>query len=112
MEKHKRVGLLTMAISMILVVALIIFSESLCYAGTPPAESLVTWLLVCLRINVYEEIPGNQFADHIYLQTKYFLLPCVALFLLGAWWYLGALPVPSKAKNATTRSAQVSASVR
>ena len=94
MERHKKFGLLATAASLVFAAASLVFSENLCYAGSPAAESWLNLLLVCLRINVYEEIPGNQFSDHLYVPTKYLLLACITLLAVGVLWYRGALPVP------------------
>jgi hypothetical protein len=98
-ERQKKFGSIAIASSLVLAIASLVFSENLCYAGTL-GDSWLNMLLICLRINVYEEIPGNSFADHIYIPTKYVLLACAAVLAVGILWLKGALPVPSeKAKT-------------
>ena len=106
MEKNKRFGAVAIATSIVLAVASIVFSENLCYAGSPSSESWVTLALVCLRVNVYEEMPGSLVGEHFYLPTKYLLLACVALLAVGTLWYLGALPVPSGRTEAKSQEPQ------
>ncbi len=98
MEHHKKLGTIAMALSIVLALASFVFSTSGCYPGTVNDESLVKWFLFCLRVVIYEEIPGNQFSDHIYLPTKYLFLTCVGLFAVGALWYRDSLPIPAKLK--------------
>ena len=97
-----------MTISIVLAFASVVFSESVCYAGSPADASFVKWLLVCLRVTLYEEIPGNEFAPHLYLQTKYLLLVSVSLFLLGMLWCKGVLGVPSGVFSAAPRNKNAS----
>lgn len=95
MEYHKKLGSITMAISIILALASIAFSESDCYERSPNNQSTVKWVLFCLRVVVYVEI----YADNIYIPTKYILLTCATIYAVGALWYKGALPVPKKLMN-------------
>lgn len=99
MEHHKKLGTITMALSVVLALAFFALSTSGCYPGTINDESPVKWFLFCLHVVVYEAIPDNQFADHIYLPTKYLLLFCAGLFAVGGLWYRGALPIPAKLKT-------------
>ncbi|BDB30736.1 hypothetical protein Tamer19_41910 [Cupriavidus sp. TA19] len=89
MERHKKIGTLMIAVSIIMALTSVVFSENACHAGWGADESFLRLLLVCLRINFYEEIPGNEFSDHIYLPTKYALLGCAALLLLGGLFLKG-----------------------
>ncbi len=98
MEDSKKLGTITMALYAILALASFVFSTSGCYPGSTNDESSVKWFLYCLRVVVYEDIPGNEFSDHIYLPTKYLLLLCATLFSIGALWYRGALTIPAKLK--------------
>ena len=102
-ERNKKFGTIAIAVSIVLAIASVVLSENLCYAGSPAAESWLNLLLVCLRVNVYEEIPGNQFADHIYLPTKYLLLACATLLAVGVLWYTSALPAPGKSGKAESQ---------
>ena len=97
MERHKRFGIIAITASIILAIASLVFSENPCYAGSP---SWLDLLLMCLRVNVYEETPGYILGDHIYLQTKYLLLACAALLAVGVLWHKGAIPVPGGADAA------------
>lgn len=99
MEYHKKLGTITMALSAVLALASFVFSTSGCYAGTTNDESMVRWVLFCLRVVVYEDIPGNEYADHLYLPTKYLLLACAGIFAVGVLWYRNALPMPAKLKS-------------
>jgi len=98
MERSKKVGTVAIVASVVLAIASVVFSENLCYAGSPAAESWLNLLLICLRVNIYEETPDNQFDDHIYIYvpTKYLLLACATLLAVGTLWYTGALSVPGK----------------
>ena len=99
MEQNKKWGVIAIACSIVLAIASVVFSENLCYAGTP-GDSWINLLLICLRVNVYEEIPGNSLGEHIYLQTKYLLLTCAAIMAVGILWHKGALPVPKQKDKA------------
>jgi len=89
-ERNKKIGAVAIAVAIIVALAAVVFSENICYlAGDVPT---LKWLLVCLRVNLYEEIPGNEFSDHIYLPTKYILLACATLFAVGILWRNGSLP--------------------
>jgi len=96
MEPHKRLGTVAMALSVVLLLACIVISESACSLDSPYEQSLVKWLLICLRVVVYEDIPGNEYSNHLYIPTKYLLLTFVATFAIGALWYRGVLAVPAK----------------
>ena len=99
MEYHKKLGTIAMVLSIVLALASFVFSTSGCYPGTRYDESLVKWFLFCLRVVIYEEVPGNLFSDdNIYLPTKYLFLACVGLFAVGALWYRDSLPIPDKLK--------------
>ena len=98
MEQHKQFGISAIAASIILAIASVVFSENLCYA---PETPFINLLLICRRVNIYEEIPGNQFADHLYLPTKYLLLACATIFAVGFLWLKGAIPVPAFAAKPT-----------
>lgn len=93
MEREKKFGSITIASAFVLAIASLVFSENPCYAGTL-GDSWVNLLLLCLRINVYEEIPGNSVAEHVYIPTKYMLLVCAAILAIGILWLKGALPIP------------------
>ena len=102
MERHKRFGISAVASSIVLAIASVVFSENLCYAAETPFINL---LLICLRVNVYEEIPGNQFADHLYLPTKYLLLACATIFAIGFLWLKEVIPVPASPLSPSAASA-------
>lgn len=95
MEQHTKLGTMTIALSVILALASLVFSTSGCAAD----NSLVTSLMYCLRVVIYEDIPGNEYAEHMYIPTKYLLLTCSAIFAVGVLWYRGALPVPARLKS-------------
>lgn len=95
MESHKKVGMCAMVVSVLLALASVVMSESLCPFDSPLSGSTLQWLLICLQINVYEDVPGNSFAAHLYVPTKYALLACALLFAIGGLWHRGALPVPA-----------------
>lgn len=91
MERNKRAGTVTIVASILLAFAAIVFSENPC-AGS--SASWLNLLLICLRVNVYEEIPGNEYGEHMFLPTRFLLLACTTLFAIGVLWYKGALSVP------------------
>lgn len=99
MERHKRFGIIAITASIILAIASLVFSENPCSGGSG-SPSWLDLLLVCLRVNVYEETPGYILTDHIYLQTKYLLLACAVLLAVGVLWHKGAIPVPGGAEAA------------
>lgn len=95
MEREKRFGLIAIASAIFLAAASFVFSENACYPGGA-GDSWLNLLLICLRLNIYEEVPGYPIGLYLYVPTKYLLLACIALLAVGALWHKGALPIPSR----------------
>jgi len=91
---HKRAGLYAIIVSIIAIASVIVFSENYCGAESLHNNSVFQWLLTCLYIDVYEELPGAFDGIKIQPPAKYFLLACLAPLSVGILWYLNALQLP------------------
>ena len=100
MEWHKRVGITTITVAILLAMLSVVVSESQCYADAPAAQSVLQWLLVCLRIKLFDDLLDFDIASAIYVSTKYVLMGCFTLFALGVLWYKNVLPVPRMPEKA------------
>jgi len=94
MEDHKKIGKLTMVLSVILALTFIVISQDICSANLP----IVHWLMLCLKVTIIDSVIGGEYVN-FYLQTKYLLLLCVVIFALGALWHWAVLSLPSKLRN-------------
>lgn len=99
MERHHKLGTIVMVLSVVLVLASLVFSDNVCYPDAPAAQSIWSWLSICMRLVVYEDVPGNEYADHLYIPAKFLVLSCALIFALGFLWYRGALPLPARSKR-------------
>ncbi len=98
MEKHKRIGLITMVLSVVLAVATIVFSHNFCSPFEAPA-SIWQSLSVCMRLVVYQASPHWENPNDILIPTTYLMFFCLVFFAVGLLWFCGALPLSTQAKN-------------
>lgn len=89
MERHKRIGMITMVMALALAASAITFSSNHCNREAP----LATVFLSCIRIDLPDFM---SFSEGVH--TKYALLVSALLLCLGFLWSEQALPVPGTAK--------------
>lgn len=98
MEKHKKIGLITMALSVVLALAAIVFSRNFC---GPFGNSASFWesLSICMQFVVYQVSQHSENPDDILIPVSYLMFYCLVLFAVGILCYSGALSVTMKAKK-------------
>lgn len=87
MNQSKKCGSIIVALSIVLALAALTFSDNPCHTETP----MIDVFLRCLHISIIADIPD--------VPTKFPLLACAALLAVGILVLKGALPFPSVAKN-------------
>ena len=90
MQYHKRFGMIVMVASVFIAVIAIALSQNYCYGDTTGFD----YVMLCMALSFFEEIPGNQFSALFTIQTKYAFVFCGLLFGLGFLWYQGAIKAP------------------
>ncbi len=90
MPYHKRFGMIIMVASVLLAIIATAFSRDECLGSISGFD----YVMLCMMLSFFEEIPGNQFSALFKLQTKYIFVFCGLIFGLGFLWYQGAIKAP------------------
>lgn len=90
MEYHKKLGMIVMVLSMVFLLLFIALSESICYGDFSGMHYVIT----CLYISLFEDIPGNHLTAVISIPLKYLFVFCGLMLGLGFLLYKGAIKAP------------------
>ena len=92
MEYQKKFGMIVMVASITLATLMFAMSERThCYGDL----SGIYYVMNCLSLVFFEDIPGNEYSALINFPLKYALVFCVASFGAGILWYQGAIKAPN-----------------
>lgn len=90
MDQTRKVGVITIVVSLVLAATAVAFSTNPCHAEVP----LTSVLLNCIRIEDLPDFGEYTSVMKPYVLTKYLLLACAVLAAIGYLWLKGVLPVP------------------
>jgi hypothetical protein len=82
--------MIVMAVSVFTAFIAIALSQDNCYVRTTGFD----YVMLCMTLSFFEEIPGNQHSALFTIQTKYAFVFCGLVFGLGFLWYQGAIKAP------------------